>query len=547
MLTVKKLVVGAVSAAFAFTLAIPSGAQAEYVAEIGVSNWVTQYRDVLYGDFAVIGHGALCIPYDGTLANPKREGGRTGGARSEKDNSITDCQVGQMVTLSEHMGQKFAYIPEYYKHSDAVKNYDLVNRSVKAHPSKSRTAAKLDIPKDAVIRHAKLYWIGSLVYRDKFGKDGGTNDSGSVGGSDSACKKVFDGSPTGGMTGRGALELAKNIKLEMKDAAPTPLYAERVYITGYDQNCHYLAQKDVTHLFGGKTGAEMNGYYFVSDLVTRRSGEQYGASGGWTLVTTWERKHDLAQPPRVLTYWDMLDGGKNDMATTIDGFITPQGGDVNTTIFVMAADGDGDAGDRVCLNASGRCGSATDKAKPHNGTSWQNNVPVSLYAYDDGQTPTCKQSPYHCPNFQGLDGPNNVFANSVTIGAIGKGKRMPGQLPHYPMTKRGSAYVPYNNTNGDLSWSLDDPQANYNLGFDLHVFHLSNYIGHGKKTATVRITPGGDHIETGVLGFSTMIFAPDFRHGFEKNSTIEYSETAPSCDADKSVEDANVSYTVRFK
>ncbi|MDR2905719.1 MAG: hypothetical protein LBU73_07190, partial [Helicobacteraceae bacterium] len=536
----------------------------ETIAEIGVNNWVTQYREVLYGDFAVIGHGALCIPYGGTVSNPQRPTnhngsgdmtdapGRTDGARG--DNSESDCMPGQIASANENMGLKFAYIPETHKHSSIIKpgGYDAANKSVKAHPSKSRTAAKLDIPEDAVIRHAKLYWIGALVYRDMFGKDAGFDTSGSLGGSNTDCQKVFNGDPMGARTGRGALELAKNIKLEMKDAAPTPLYAERVYIAGYDQNCHYLAQTDVTHLFGGKTGEEMNGYYFVSDLVTRRSGNPFGTTGGWSLVMTWDRKHDLAQPPRVVTYWDMLDGGASDMATTIDGFLTPQGGDVNTTIFVMGADGDAEDTDRMCLNPTGNSCPTTSIGNPHNGTSGQDDIPnIPLYPYESGKKPTCSQSPYHCnPEFTGrttMDGPINAFTNSVTVGNVGNSKRPAGQLPHYPMTKRGSAYVPYNNTNGDLSWSLDDPQANYNLGFDLHVFHLSNYIGHGRKTAKLRVSPNNDHVELGVLGFSTMVFAPDFRHGFEKNSTIEYSETAPSCDADKSVEDANVSYTVRFK
>ncbi|MDR2905037.1 MAG: hypothetical protein LBU73_03685 [Helicobacteraceae bacterium] len=592
----------------------------EYIADIGVGNWNRQYREAIFGDFAVIGHGALCIPYGGPalLDRHHRTQERVDGDRgNNSDTAITDCQPGQMVTNRENMSQKFAYIPENFRNKEAVANYNTVNRSVRAHPKKSRTAAKLDIPKDAVIRHAKLYWIGSLVYRDKFGKDAsltilGAQTAVDTEGSlaknalltnDRECEKIFAGSPTGARTGRGALELAKNIKLELKDQDPMSLYADRIYVTGYDDNCHYLAQKDVTDLFEGQTGEEANGYYFVSDLVTRRSGDLYGTTGGWSLVLVWERKHDADQPPRVITYWDMLDGGSDNMATTISGFITPRQGDVNTTIFVMAADGDSEENDRICLTTSlaQRCNTATDNNvnRPHDGGQGRPSVTpgVSLYPYANGSKARCRitsliplryeWSEHHCgkldlvsivfnPQFSqmvdlfqtfAMEGPNNAFANSVTAGPIGNGKRPAGQLPHFPLSSKwggfwgaisagllGDDYISYGSNSADLKWDADDPQANYNLGFDLHTYYLSNYIGHGVTNASVRVQPGGilgiggDRVELGVLGFSTMIFSPDFRRNFEKNSTIEYSGAASTCnEGETSVEDSNISYTVRFR
>ena len=121
-----------------------------------------------------------------------------------------------------------------------------------------------------------------------------------------------------------------------KAALKTPAtsgYATMTASTLDSSGDSYHAFRDVTALVqdGG------NGTYSVADVKTTIAAGQYG---GWALVVAYR---DPAQPPRNLTVFDgfqSVSTATSPLDIDLSGFRTPPTGTVNTSLGVVAQDGD---------------------------------------------------------------------------------------------------------------------------------------------------------------------------------------------------------------
>ncbi|MDR2639248.1 MAG: hypothetical protein LBC09_05375 [Helicobacteraceae bacterium] len=421
------------------------------------------YRKSLIGDMKAIGSSAMCIP-------DEKERGL---------DSIGVCQDPQFRTIIENMNLKYAYVNQ--------------NGAVVAHPTTSRTGAFLDLPPNAKIVYAKLYWLGRL-----------SSDYGSQKGAAVNCpnpSSVSDSKVLNALS-----EGADRVKLELPSGVAGYVKAQRVYLETYDANCAYLAQADVTNILD-KDNAE--GTYFVSEIKSRRNGSPVGTFGGWTLVTVYENPSDTTHTYRLVTLFDGWRGGSGTIYTLISGFLTPSSGVVKSALFVMGADGDSDSGDRMCINAL--------NAWCNTGESYRSGVGGQgaerlIYPYKNYNTPIPHKA------FDGFRNNyyENAFLSTVSEGAVGLSAAPIGQQPQFS----------------------DD----YILGFDLHTYYMEDFLGNSATQTNIVVEPRGDYVIFGALGFSTVVYNPriaDIKIG----STVSHRpDAALMCDGKKDMRGATINF-----
>ncbi|MDR2152079.1 MAG: hypothetical protein LBO72_04605 [Helicobacteraceae bacterium] len=426
------------------------------------------YHRSLVGDMNIIGAGSMCIPDE----------------KQRNDDKIGSCQNPQFNTIFENMNLKYAYVNN--------------NGAVTAHPTTSRTAAFLKLPPNAEVVYAKLYWLGRLANNYNTHNGGAVNCPNPSSVSD---KKILDALNAG----------ANRVKFEKPSGGVHYVKAEKVYLETYDDNCAYLAQADVTDLLDTKNA---NGFYYVGDIKSRRNGGPFGTFGGWTLVTVYENPFDATHTYRLITLFDGWRGGNDVIRTIISGFLTPRAGPVDSSLFVMGADGDSDPGDRMCINAkSSYCNTGNEYRSGVGGSGderlifpyMKDNAPIQHRAFDG-----FRDRHYI-----------NAFLSTVSEGSVGYGKMPAGQRPRF----------------------ADD----YILGFDLHTYYLRDFLANGATQTNIVVEPGGDHIVFGALGFATVIHNPRIADIDIHSSVRHRPDAAIVCDGKKDMRGAKIDYTYTLK
>ncbi|MDR2904606.1 MAG: hypothetical protein LBU73_01440 [Helicobacteraceae bacterium] len=316
-----------------------------YVAEYS-SSFKQVHREMLHGDIAAIGNSVMCVPstQGDRYYNHSRNTGRwdkTGGSRG--NNNIGVCADPQFMGYDDYNNWNLKYIN--------FKPGQQATDPVEAHPSESRSGSTLDIPEDATITYARLYWIGRLAS----GNNAFTTYNSPAMGN---CNSVF----TNESNAANNLEQTKSVTLETPFGFTTALRADRTYINLFESNCNYSNSVDLTWLLKDKKANEVNGAYFVSGVKTRRNGGPYATHGSWTLVVSYKQSKTVydqrgyamevpSAPPRIVTLYDIYEGTEsNGHAIALDGFRTPRGGDVNSTLIVMGSNGESQSDDRLCIN-----------------------------------------------------------------------------------------------------------------------------------------------------------------------------------------------------
>ncbi|MDR0665577.1 MAG: hypothetical protein LBF86_08690 [Helicobacteraceae bacterium] len=420
------------------------------------------YRKSLVGDMKVIGASAMCIPEE----------------THRKDDGFGSCQDPQFTTIFENMNLKYAYT---------------VNGAVTAHPRTSRTAAFLNLPPNAKVIYARLYWLGRL-----------SDDYGSFKGKEVNCPNAASVSNAKVLKALNAG--ANRVKFIKPSGDSLNVKADNVYLETYDGNCAYLARADVTDMIDEDNAG---GLYFVEGLKSRRNGGPFGSFGGWSLVTVYENQSDPTNTYRLITLFDGWRGGNDVIRAIIKGFLTPQRGTVHSSLFVMGADGDSDPGDRLCINAKNPWCNTDAKYRSGLGGSGEERL---IFPYMKDNAPIRHRA------FDGFRDRYyiNAFLSTVSEGAVGYGKMPHGGQPQF----------------------TDD----YVLGFDLHTYHLRDFLANGATQTNIVIEPGGDHIVFGALGFSTIIYNPRIAD-IKINSSVKHRpDAALMCDNKKDMRGATINY-----
>jgi len=231
----------------------------------------------------------------------------------------------------------------------------------------------LDLPKDATIKYARIYWQGRQVNGENWN---GTSKT-----------------------------LAGKISIRKASSATfTELTADIQDFSTIDNIPIYSSSADASSI------VDSNGTYYIDTAkFYTLTGETHalspsdglGAFGGWALVVVYE---DLTQvKARSITVFDgyKLVDKDHDAGASISGFLTPSSNDVNSTIYVFTAEGDkylSDISDRIqmagdtyntTLKKLGTFNSRIDinAARVPNLT---NNNGIDIHAYDVGTTPGAK-------------------------------------------------------------------------------------------------------------------------------------------------------------
>ena len=165
---------------------------------------------------------------------------------------------------------------------------------------------------------------------------------------------------------------------------------------------------DVTSLVSA-AGA---GSYYVGNVQSGTGGNTFG---GWSLVVAYS---DQAEPLRNLSVFDGLKvvGGSSSFTVPLSGFKTPASGTVNTTIGVVAAEGDaGATGDYLMVNNN----RLTDAVHPANNT--ENSTIANRGAHVTTKGPDWRNQLGYDASLFAADGflPNNATTASFTAQTTG--------------------------------------------------------------------------------------------------------------------------------
>jgi len=214
----------------------------------------------------------------------------------------------------------------------------------------------------------------------------------------------------------------------------------------------YGAFADVTTLVKS-AGA---GTYTVADVQTGTGGNAYA---GWSLVVAYSNP---AEPLRNLSVFDGLRvvSGTQQLDIPLSGFKTPTTGAVNTTVGVVAAEGDaGATGDYLTVNDN----RLTDAVHPSNNTEnstianrgayvttktpdWRNNLGYdsSLFSADgflgNGDTSAIFRAKTNGDTYapQAITFATELFSPDVTLTKTSTGGSKPGDTVTYTVTATNS-------------------------------------------------------------------------------------------------------------
>ncbi len=207
---------------------------------------------------------------------------------------------------------------------------------------------------------------------------------------------------TGGSSANASLR--NQVKLKVPGATSyTTLTAPVLDVSSSSADGRYQGFVDVTN----QVAAAGSGTYWVGDVQEATGMDRYG---GWAIVIAYE---DPTQPLRNLTVFDGLQSvtqGTPGVKIALSGFLTPPAGQVQTTLGVVAYEGDrGLTGDSLSLNTT----TLSDAANPANNFF---NSSIS----SAGVNVTTKNPNY--ANQLGFDAllvnANGVLPNSATSAAI---------------------------------------------------------------------------------------------------------------------------------
>jgi uncharacterized repeat protein (TIGR01451 family) len=202
----------------------------------------------------------------------------------------------------------------------------------------------------------------------------------------------------------GGTDIRKLVKLKVPGASSyTSLTASVLDISSSSADGRYQGFVDVT----SQVTAAGSGTYWVGDVREATGKDRYG---GWALVVAY---HDATQPLRNLTVFDGLQSvtqGTTGVSIPLSGFLTPPAGQVQTTLGVVAYEGDrGLTGDSLALNTT----KLSDASNPVN--NFFNS------AISSGGVDVTTKSPSYV-NQLGFDAilvnANGVLANNATSAAV---------------------------------------------------------------------------------------------------------------------------------
>ena len=207
-----------------------------------------------------------------------------------------------------------------------------------------------------------------------------------------------------------------------------------------DSSTQYQGFVNVTSIVAA-AGA---GSYWTAN-VQLGTGLSDSGSGGWALVVAYG---DPAAPSRNLSVFDGLQsvGGSAAVTIPLSGFQTPLSGPVNSTVGLVAYEGDlGTTGDGAAI--------------------------------------------------QGGSGAFTALSNAVNPGP--------------PATSASNSNV-FNSTisNAGVLVTSRTPSFRNNLGYDADLFRTTNVLGNGQTSTQVRLSTSGDAYQPGVVTLATDLYAP---------------------------------------
>jgi len=225
-----------------------------YIVSSGGRNFALRHQENLFGDVVVLGNTVLCLQ-------------NTDGECIESGNGVSNADV------------DLQKAPE--------------------------SSALLELPVDAVVKYARLYWLGRT--------DNGWNAT--------------------TQTAAGIIQFKKDtstyaaLTANIKDAIR---YSGDIWL--------YSASTDVSDIVTG------SGRYYVDTssfyTVTGDVSDGLGTSGSWALVVIYSDPNETEA--KNLTIFDGYKGvtSSTDAQASVTGFLTPNSGTVDSTLYVMAAEGD---------------------------------------------------------------------------------------------------------------------------------------------------------------------------------------------------------------
>jgi len=198
------------------------------------------------------------------------------------------CQINSSTGLCEESG-------------DGVANDDVDLQPV------PESSSYLDIPEDATVKYARLYWSGRLADNDDW---------------DAA--EISD---------------AKDIEFKKKtSAAYTDIRADIISYNYYGSIPIYSASADVMSIVDTNATYQVNSTSFYT--LHGDTSDGLGTSGGWMLVVVYEDPDETTA--RNVTIFDgyKIVTSSTDATGSVSGFVTPKTNAVDTKVYVYAAEGD---------------------------------------------------------------------------------------------------------------------------------------------------------------------------------------------------------------
>lgn len=289
------------------------------------------------------------------------------------------------------------------------------------------SSALLDLPVNATVRWAKLYWQGYLV-----------NKNDTVKNSSKSIKFALPGQA-----------------YQTIDSSNSHYDYNWIYFTA--DRYYYQGSADVTALV--QSGGE--GYYTVANIVSEIGQPIGGSYGAWSLVIVYDDPNETFRNVTVFDGYQGIvtsgdqttatayanangcgsnTGARNTMTIPLSGFLTPKSGTVNSSLSVFAGEGDkGATGDHLALtDANGVSRYVANGLNPYddifNSTITYNGAPVT------NTTTPVAVTPWYSANSNGIDidtfnvatdkdgNPligNNQTSTNVTLDTSGDGY-MPG-------------------------------------------------------------------------------------------------------------------------
>ncbi len=182
-------------------------------------------------------------------------------------------------------------------------------------------------------------------------------------------------------------------------------------IDGYISNAGYQGFSNVTSL----VQAGGNGSYAVADI---RSSEASDNWAGWSLVVAYSNPAEPVRNLAIFDGWQRAGDAANPINLAVSGFITPPSGTVNTTIGVLAWDGDrpgNDGGTGLRFGTS-----AASLSDVSNGINPADNFWNSTISTNGSHVTAGRQPPY--TNTLGMDldflPPNTPLPNDATSAVV---------------------------------------------------------------------------------------------------------------------------------